>query len=99
MELKVIKYRSIGMISHDFIEDDYWDKHSYCSFELNNRNVIVCIFTANNFGDEHHKSENEYYYIKSLNHKFQNSFSNKSKKVSKEEIHLIEDFYNNNTDL
>ena len=99
MELKVIKYRSIGMISHDFIEDDYWEKHSYCSFELNNRNVIVCIFTANNFSDEHHKSENEYYFIKSLNHKFQNSFSNKSKKVSKEEIHLIEDFYYNNTDL
>ena len=93
MELKVIKYRNIGMISHDFVEDDYWEKHSYCSFELNNRNVIVCISNANNFDNEHHNSENEYYYINSLNDKFQNSFSNKSEKVSKEEIHLIEDFY------
>ena len=93
MDLKVIKYRNIGMISHDFVEDDYWYKHSYCSFELNNRNVIVCIFTANNFGNEHQNRQNEYYYINSLNDKFQNSFSNKSEKVSKEEIHLIEDFY------
>ena len=93
MELKVIKYRNVGMISHDFVEDDYWEKHSYCSFELNNRNVIVCISTANNFDNEHHNSENEYYYINSLNDKFQNSFSNKSEKVSKEEIHLIKDFY------
>ena len=93
MELKVIRYRNIGMISHDFVEDDYWEKHSYCSFELNNRNVIVCISTANNFNNKHHNSENEYYYINSLNDKFQNSFSNKSEKVSKEEIHLIEDFY------
>ena len=93
MELKVIKYRNTGMISHDFVEDDYWEKHSYCSFELNNRNVIVCISPANNFNNEHHNSENEYYYINSLNDKFQNSFSNKSEKVSKEEIHLIEDFY------
>ena len=34
-----------------------------------------------------------YYYINSLNDKIQNGFSNKSKKVSKEEIHLIKDFY------
>ena len=96
MELKVIKYRNTGMISHDFVEDYYWDKHSYCSFELNNRNVIVCIFTAKNFDNEHHYKQNEYYYINSLNDKFQNGFSNKSEKVSKEEINLIEDFYNNN---
>ena len=95
MELKVIKYRNIGMISHDFVEDDFWDKHSYCSFELNNKNVIVCIFTSNNFGNDHQNRQNEYYYINSLNDKFQNSFSNKSEKVSKEEIHLIEDFYIN----
>jgi hypothetical protein len=97
MELKVIKYRNIGMISHDFVEDDYWNKHSYCSFELNNRNFIVCIFTANNFDNEHHCRQNEYYYINSLNDKFQNGFSNKSEKVSKEEIHLIEDLYNINS--
>ena len=93
MELKVIKYRNIGMISHDFVEDDYWENHSYCSFELNNRNVIVCISNGNNLDNEHHNSENEYYYINSLNDKIQNGFSNKSKKVSKEEIHLIKDFY------
>ena len=99
MELKVIKYRNIGMISHDFVEDDYWYKHSYCSFELNNRNVIVCIFIANNFNNEHQNIGNEYYYINSLNDKFQNNFSNKLEKVSKEEIYLIEDFYNNNSDF
>ena len=93
MELKVIKYRNTGMISHDFVEDDYWEKYSYCSFELSNRKFIVCVFTANNFGNEQHNKQNEYYYINSLNDKFQNSFSNKSEKVSKEEIHLIEDFY------
>ena len=95
MELKVIKYRNIGMISHDFVEDDFWDKHSYCSFELNNKNVIVCIFTVNNIGHEYNNSENEYYYINSLNDKFQDGFSIKSEKVSEEEIYLIEDFYNN----
>ena len=28
MELKVIKYRNTGMISHDFVEDYYWEKNS-----------------------------------------------------------------------
>ena len=99
MDLKVIKYRNIGMISHDFVENDYWDKNSYCSFELSNRNVVVCIFTTNNFNNEHQDIGNEYYYINSLNDKFQNGFSNKLEKVSKEEIHLIEEFYNNNSDF
>ena len=93
MDLKVIKYRNTGMISHDFVEDDYWDNHSYCSFELNNRNIIVCIFTAKNFGNEHHNSENKYYYINSLNDKFQNVFSNDSEKVNKKEIDIIDSYY------
>ena len=99
MELKVIKYRNIGMISHDYVEDEYWKKNSYCSFELSNRKVIVCIYSSHNFGDDCNKDENEYHYINSLNDKFQNGFLSKSEKVSKQEIDIIEDFYHNDSNV
>ena len=36
MELKVIKYRNIGSVEDNYVENDYWDEHKYCGFELNN---------------------------------------------------------------
>ena len=99
MELRVIKYRNIGMIGHDYVEDDYWDSHKYCGFELNNRKVIVCIYTTNNFGDESNGSEIEYHYINSLNDKFEKGFLWKEEEVSKEEIKVIEDYYDNDSDF
>ena len=99
MQLKVIKYRDSGMISHDYVENDYWHKHTYCSFELSNRKVIVCIYTFHNFANDCGRGENEYHYINSLNDKFESSFLSKSEKVSIQEIDIIEDFYHNASHL
>lgn len=41
MELKIVKYRNIGIVEDNYVEIDYWDKHKYCDFELSNGNYIV----------------------------------------------------------
>ena len=99
MELKVIKYRNIGSVEDNYVEDDYWDEHKYCGFELNNGKCIVYIYTINNFGDDSKGSEMECHYINSLDDKFQKGFLWKSEEVSKEEIKVIEDYYDNDSDF
>ena len=67
MELKVVKYRNIGIVEDNYVENDYWDEHKYCGFELSNGKCIVYIYTINNFGDDSLGSESECRYIESLN--------------------------------
>ena len=93
VELKVIKCRNIGMIGHDYVEDDYWNEHSYCSFELSNKKVIACVFNYPNSSDDDNLGKTEYRYIDSLNYKFQKDFLLKLEEVSKKEIDIIQDFY------
>ena len=99
MGLKVIKYRNIGSVEDNYVENDYWDEHKYCGFELNNGKCIVYIYTINNFGDDSKGSEMECHYINSLDDKFQKGFLWKSEEVSKEEIKVIEDYYDNDSDF
>mgnify|MGYP003648504243 FL=1 len=97
--VKVVKYRNIGVVEDNYVENDYWDEHKYCGFELNNGKCIVYIYTINNFGDDSKGSEIECYYINSLDDKFQKGFLWKSEEVSKEEIKVIEDYYDNDSDF
>ena len=99
MELKVIKYRNIGSVEDNYVENDYWDEHKYCGFELSNGKCIVYIYTTNHFGDDSKGSEIECHYINSLDDKFQKGFLWKSEEVSKEEIKVIEDYYDNDSDF
>ena len=43
MKLKVVKYRNIGIVEDNYVENDYWDEHKYCGFELSNGKCIVYI--------------------------------------------------------
>ena len=99
MELKVIKYRNIGIVEDNYVEDDYWDEHKYCGFELSNGKCIVYIYTLNNFGDECNGSESECRYIESLDIKFEKGFSWKEEEVDEKEIKVIEDYYDNDSDF
>ena len=66
MELKVVKYRNIGIVEDNYVENDYWDEHKYCGFELSNGKCIVYIYTTNHFGDDSLGGESDFYYIDSL---------------------------------
>ena len=99
MELKVIKYRNIGSLEDKFMIDDYWDEHKYCGFELNNGKCIVYIYIINNFGDDSKGSQMECHYINSLDDTFEKGFLWKIGEVSKEEIKVIEDYYDNESDF
>ena len=99
MELKVVKYRNIGVIEDNYVENDYWDEHKYCGFELSNGKCIVYIYTINYFGDDSNGSETECYYIDSLDNKFEKGFWWKDEKVDEKEIKVIEDYYENESDF
>ena len=96
MELKVIKYRNIGIVEDNYVEDDYWDEHKYCGFELSNGKCIVYIYTTNHFGDDSLGGESDCYYIDSLDIKFEKGFLWKDEEVDKKEIKVIEDYYEEN---
>ena len=85
MELKVVKYRNIGVVEDNYVENDYWDEHKYCGFELNNGKCIVYIYTINYFGDDSNGRETECYYIDSLDKKFEKGFWWKDEKVDEKE--------------
>ena len=96
MKLKVVKYRNIGIVEDNYVEDDYWDEHKYCGFELSNGKCIVYIYTTNHFGDDSLGGESDYYYIDSLDIKFEKGFLWKDEEVDKKEIKVIEDYYEEN---
>ena len=99
MELKVVKYRNIGIVEDNYVESDYWDEHKFCGFELNNGKCIVYIYTINYFGDDSNGSETECYYLDSLDKKFEKGFWWKDEKVDEKEIKVIEDYYENESDF
>lgn len=96
MELKVVKYRNIGIVEDNYVENDYWDEHKFCGFELNNGKCIVLINTTNNFGDDCNGGETDCYYIDSLDKKFEKSFLWKDEEVDNTEEQIIIDFYEEN---
>ena len=96
MNLKVVKYRNIGIVEDNYVEDDYWDEHKYCGFELSNGKCIVYIYTTNHFGDDSLGGEGDCYYIDSLDIKFEKGFLWKDEEVDKKEIKVIEDYYEEN---
>ena len=96
MELKVIKYRNIGIIEDSYVEDDYWDEHRYCGFELNNGKCIVYVNILNHFGDDCNGSESVFRYIDSLSISFEKEQYWKGEEVDKKEIEVIENYYDEN---
>ena len=96
MNLKVVKYRNIGIVEDNYVENDYWDEHKYCGFELSNGKCIVYIYTTNYFGDDSLGGETDCYYIDSLDIKFEKGFLWKDEEVDKKEIKVIEDYYEEN---
>ena len=95
MELKVVKYRNIGVVEDNYVEDDYWDEFKYCGVELSNGKIVVVVFTTNNFGEDCKGGNWSYRYLgynKTLNDSFEKGFLWIDDKVDKEVEKIICDF-------
>jgi hypothetical protein len=63
--MKILKYKVIGVIEDNYLEDDYWNENCYLGFEFDNGDIVVKIVTYNNYGDDCNGSEEEYYQLNS----------------------------------
>lgn len=90
--MKIVKYKVVGILEDTYVEDDYWDEHCYLGFEFDNGDIIVMIYTYNNFGDDCNGGEEDFYYLRSgytLNDKFYKGFLWTDEEVSNEMIEMI----------
>ena len=94
--MKIVKYKVVGVLEDNYVENDYWNEYSYYSFEFDNGNVLVLTIKTNNFGDDSHGSEWSYRYMKDeyfIDSEFYKSSLWTENEVSKEEIKLIEECF------
>ena len=95
MELKVVRYRNVGVVEDNYVENDYWDEHRYCGVELNNGKIIVVVFTTNHFGEDCKGGDWSYRYLgynKTLNDSIEKGFLWLGDEVDKEEEKIVLDF-------
>ena len=90
--MKILKYKVIGSLEDNYVEDDYWVENNYFGFEFDNGEIIVLTSTNNNFGDDSQGNTLTFKFLNKendLNNDFYNNHLWTDKEVSSEMENLI----------
>ena len=90
--MKILKYKILGVVEGNYVEDDYWNENCYLGFEFDNGDIVVMVYTYENFGDDCNGSETDYYMLNTsydLNSSFCKDFLWTDEEVTKEMIEMI----------
>lgn len=91
--MRIVKYKVIGSLEDNYVEDDYWNEVCYLGFEFDNSDIVIKVYTYENYGDDCNGCESDYYMLRSGN-SLESSFSKSTlwtdEEVTNEMIEMIE---------